>query len=589
MIKLLKLERWRAYEYSEIPFDAGTTFVVAANGIGKTSLLEAAQFALTGVYAGETSPVMLGRADATVELKLELAPGTDLVIFRTLLAGETVSDEVTVTKNGKVLSGEKFATELDAAFGTTAEFIAHNAFLCDSLTDVGPLDVRSLLTRAFLLDQRRADAEQLDSVAASLESEAVELSRSIRSEARELGRLEKELELAVVAETAAGETVVAARAAMDRVTVARAEHLQNAALVEQVDRWEAAAAGLFETARVLIPSVTQDRLVSEVEDLVVASEGALVAVRADAAAAQARIELIDVALSDLDAAGSDCPVCRRPLGDEDRAAAIAEHVEEARRLRDALAQLDVSAASAQVDAARLLLRQVDALGPRPDGPPPGFVPQDPQAQFDSARSDLERAVSEFDAAKATVVSLTDAVAEVKAGEERSALSERAWRRWALTDAAARALHKSIDDVLREEVIPVQEAVAQRWNSLFPDRPELHFDLDGRQWRKVGEHQLPLNAFSAGERTAARLLMQLAILTAVTKVSFCWLDEPLEHLDPRTRRLVAGMLSDASRATGLEQLVVTTYEVDLASQLHETADNTSIEWVRAGPMEQPQPD
>src|SRR5205085_12258753 len=105
---------------------------------------------------------------------------------------------------------------------------------------------------------------------------------------------------------------------------------------------------------------------------------------------------------------------------------------------------------------------------------------------------------------------------------------------------------------------------ERWNGLFPDRPDLQFDLDGRQWREVNGLQLPLESFSAGEQTAARLLMQLAILTAATRVDFCWLDEPLEHLDPKTRRLVAGMLSDGRRATGLSQLVVTTYEEELAA-------------------------
>ena len=41
MINRIGLKNWRAYESAQIPFEQGTTFIVAPNGIGKTSLLRA--------------------------------------------------------------------------------------------------------------------------------------------------------------------------------------------------------------------------------------------------------------------------------------------------------------------------------------------------------------------------------------------------------------------------------------------------------------------------------------------------------------------------------------------------------------------
>jgi hypothetical protein len=43
-----------------------------------------------------------------------------------------------------------------------------------------------------------------------------------------------------------------------------------------------------------------------------------------------------------------------------------------------------------------------------------------------------------------------------------------------------------------------------------------------------------------------------------------------------------MLSHGRKATGLRQLVVTTYEEDLAAQLAAADEFTFIEYVRAGP-------
>lgn len=71
-------------------------------------------------------------------------------------------------------------------------------------------------------------------------------------------------------------------------------------------------------------------------------------------------------------------------------------------------------------------------------------------------------------------------------------------------------------------------------------------------------------FSTGERTGLVILLRLLVLETVTKANFCWLDEPLEHLDPDSRRKVAGILARASNAGPLKQIVVTTYEEPLAS-------------------------
>jgi DNA repair exonuclease SbcCD ATPase subunit len=586
VIRNLKLARWRSYESAEISFDQGTTFIVAANGIGKSSLLEAAQFALTGKASGGGTPVMLGKDDATVTLTLDLGSDDLIQIERTIAAAQSLGSEPRITREGGELTPDQFAAELRRAFDATPEFVAHNAFLYDIRSDTGILDLRTLLDRAYQLDTQRTLAEQLRATATSLETEAKQLSSAVRTESKIAGRLEEELAAARTEQAAAEEALRSARTAMDAASQARDTFVGQLAVAERTADWNSRYSELVAEAGDLVTPEGPEQLADQVLGLVSEAEVTLTNLQGDVAATRARLESIEAAIHDLHTAGAECPVCRRPLDDEVRALAETAQRSDADALREHLDAIDMEPTRTRLEALRGLLRKVDALGRRPDEPQSDQPLADAQPGYERALIALEQAVSAHEAAKARVNEVAAAADEARASDEASDKSERAWRRYFLTSAAASALFESIDDEIRHNVEPVQELVAERWNGLFPDRPDLQFDLDGRQWREVNNLPLPFESFSTGEQVAARLIMQVAILTAATSVDFCWFDEPLEHLDPRTRRLVAGMLSDGRRATGLSQVVVTTYEEELAAHLARTDDATKIEYVRAGPMSYP---
>ena len=87
--------------------------------------------------------------------------------------------------------------------------------------------------------------------------------------------------------------------------------------------------------------------------------------------------------------------------------------------------------------------------------------------------------------------------------------------------------------------------------------------------------------SHGEKMVARLMMRLTTLLVSMKVPFCWVDEPLEHLDPRSRHLVGSMLAHLSTTPGPEQIFVTTYEELLARRLAELQPGrVRVEYLRA---------
>jgi DNA repair exonuclease SbcCD ATPase subunit len=72
--------------------------------------------------------------------------------------------------------------------------------------------------------------------------------------------------------------------------------------------------------------------------------------------------------------------------------------------------------------------------------------------------------------------------------------------------------------------------------------------------------------SGGEKTVALILLRLALVSALTKADFLILDEPLEHLDPRNRRLLISSLYQAVDKGLIRQAIVTTYEESLVRRL-----------------------
>ena len=69
-----------------------------------------------------------------------------------------------------------------------------------------------------------------------------------------------------------------------------------------------------------------------------------------------------------------------------------------------------------------------------------------------------------------------------------------------------------------------------------------------------------------------------MLRSSTTLPFAWLDEPLEHLDPHARRIVASDLASSTRSGRPAQLIITTYEHTLARQLAEDLPGTHLRYI-----------
>jgi DNA repair exonuclease SbcCD ATPase subunit len=130
------------------------------------------------------------------------------------------------------------------------------------------------------------------------------------------------------------------------------------------------------------------------------------------------------------------------------------------------------------------------------------------------------------------------------------------------------MRATADAVLAERIDPLAAEISHRWKRIFGERGSLQLRPDGRLVLVRGIDEIPFTQFSSGEKVVALLATRLLVLGASTKASFLWLDEPLEHLDPKNRRITASLMSAAG--AHVRQILVTTYEEALARRLASAA-------------------
>lgn len=578
MITRIALENWRAYRNLDLDIDPGTTFLVAPNGVGKSSLLEAVRWAL-GAGHVEQRPSMIRQGHTAAHVSVTLAlPAGELAVRRDIkLVRSRLTATATATLDGREVDEPEAVRLLEEAWSAGARFVSRTAFLTEDLRrDAEDPNLRTHLCRAYSLDDlQRAIAE--------IEPVLAQLSKSLKASRSELSGTREQLDTAAADLATLGAGVVAAR---EQVDAARSVHAEARASLDQAraavalraaaETWRARHEGLLALA---LPVVGPSGPLSgelgplppdtHLAGALVAAEDRLSAlvdsIRAQQADLRARLAAAEASLSALHDAGAACPTCLQALDDDSRGRAEELHRAAVETVREDLARLDDASAAATLDTVKGLARQAAALGPAPEAPE--AVDLDAAIEAEArAQAALEAAVAgqrEAEMKAATALARVEAIrTDLDAAD---ALTER-YRAEALLEAGKAALHQTVTTVLGRQLEPLAAEVNRRWEAVFPDRPNLHLTPDGELTRDIDGAPLEFAAFSAGEQTVAKLMMRLTTLLATTTVPFCWIDEPLEHLDPVSRQLVGSTLAHLSAAGGLEQIFVTTYEEPLARRL-----------------------
>jgi DNA repair exonuclease SbcCD ATPase subunit len=591
MITGVHLANWMAYRDFELKLETGTTFLVASNGVGKTSFIDAVQWALNCDALAHRRLIRRGSKNASVEVRLR-AGDTPVRIKRTLTAGRGRTPSMSVDA-----WVDEVSRDPDDAFKLLADawkadnrFASKAAFLSDRLLygDSDP-DLRAHLIRLHALDHVQ-DAIELLRPAINT---ATDIADGVRNSAQASRDQLEVTDAEVEATTAAleqqrvheAEARQAAKAAASQAEVGRIAKAARDAL----QRWrEENAALVTDTERILGAAVPDEiPLVSFLRSSEAAARRQLLEQTELQARLVERISAMNESLAKLRAADGECPVCRRPLDADSRGFAEQLHRHDQEAATDELSVVDVDAAETLAARLRDVLQRAENLGPPPEIP----------ATEPTDLEQLEAAATQ--AGDVLEVVLADVrEAQLRAADARAArdllqepdqadLAARLYAKVAALEAARDAMTATVSEVLERQLGPVRDEVNRRWDLVFPDRPGIRLDADGHITRTFADDDgdLEFVSFSSGEKVIAKLLLRLATLTKTTGMPFCWIDEPLEHLDPEARVFVAQTLAHLSGSGSLHQIFVTTYETQLARELVAEADEqVHLEMLRGTPAQ-----
>ena len=581
MIERLQLRRWRAFERLDLNLEPGTTFVVAPNGVGKTSLLLGMAWAVFGdqakVNAGDHIRAGASSAEAEVTMLLN---GDHLAIRRAVAERGRPATEHEL--NGERITERTLQSLLRDRFGAQPAVAAQLATMMGGghVASERALDLEHHLYDAFGITELRAAAEQ----SAALARAAARQRGDIRSVAK-LGvadRATQEAELEQLDRVIAERHELRGRlaAALDAAYAARQLATQWRRYDTEMATYEQALADVADTARNLGLEGDTDRLIAAVD-------AALAEARAELADgwdrltdARARARSAQNALALLQTDSPSCPICLRPFhGGELAEAMRAQQAEADAAARDEVNLGETSATiQERIDRLDALRQALASVPPEPVAPNGERPDDDPGGLVDEALAALQ----EHDMQTGRMEHERDRVKLALADDDELQRADetqrRAYRREAITSTVAAALTDAAEQLTRGYIEPLSQQIRWRWKLLFGEEG-LQLKPDGTIVRVVGDRELPWHSLSGGERIWARLVTHLLVLATSTRLPFAWFDEPLEHLDPRTRRAVAAALATATRTSGPRQLVVTTYEHAIARQLAADVPEASIRYLR----------
>ncbi len=594
MISHLSLRHWRSYDKLDLDFGSGTTFVVAPNGVGKTSLVLGLAWALYGEHANVDAQACIraGADAAEVEITLALPDERKLKIARKV--GRRGRPTVKGWLDEVEIDSLAVDQTLEEAFEVKLDIAANLSMMLGGgqLASEQPLDLKSHLYTAFGVSPLLRAAESVEALAKGAEKQRATVRATDQKRLADRSDIESR-----VATLQSELLELEGQRELLQGAVREADQLRNRAgqmgvYQEELRRYEDTVTAVMSRAAEVVGDElefgsTSLRLQAEWEQ---AEREADIAAEAYASA-RGSIAMATEAIEALTGVDAYCPTCLRPLGVSEVMAATTEHEHRLHAATEASGRhaREQSERRARGKALADLLAQLGSLR----------TPTPPDATIDMAAAEVQHAAA-FQALQDHSEKIGGHQSQLRqlaaqlAQDDRIAESDRAlygaYRREAITSAAAVALRRAATELTESLIEPVATEITWRWKRLFPSGG-LTLRSDGTIVREEQGEELGWSTLSDGERIWARIITHLLVIAASTRLPFVWFDEPLEHLDPQLRHAVAATLATATAVEGGSpgQLLVTTYEHAIARQLADDTPNATLINVRSGRHEAPQVD
>ena len=567
MIRQIRIRNWRAYRDTTIDFDSPVVFFVAPNGVGKTSLYEAARHCLLGFPKSKSirQAIRTGAQRAELSMELTVGDGTLVSVTRTLTS--TGRTSFGASKEGIAMSEGSFVDLLERSWLT-------DFALCDRLA-FGDLEGTPKLKKSLPIREHLANllgVTPLLEAARTLRDARVATSKTVAGLRTEVASSEETLASLETARVRSGAAYREAnnelRSLGPRLAEAERAAKHHAAWI----RYRSAAAEYNKKVQEILADVGALFAVDPAEpevSLGMAKREAneeLGSAREAIRSAEMASVRATTASDLLESSTQMCPTCLRPISHDELTTALRAHGQAASTAASATeaAKATETEAERHLQVISQFARRFDRLQPPnpPDVEDPGPKTPAELKTLRSAESAIRERLGEARARREDAVSM---LAKARSESSKAARLRQAAREELLLGTTAAVFETVAHRYLADRIEPLTRDVAHRWKLLFGSEG-LALSPTGEIRMRHGDRHLDLQDMSGGERAIAGIIVRMLVTASATRIPMVWFDEPLEHLDPRRRSGVAHTLVKAVAAGTVNQILVATYEEGIARRL-----------------------
>ncbi len=587
MITYLKMINWRAYKEREVRFNKGITFLMGANGSGKTSILEAISYALTGEAAlfekGERSQLLQDPNQPGTVVMQFFIKEIEYEIQRTQNPERAGSAQMISLHDQKILATTpaNVTKKVEKLLNVSDDFLRRIVYMAEGdvfkFLNEPPKDALDTQIRSVL------GLTQLDEFSNALNASEKYFKgrlKSLQDLNTDLTRLEVRSQIDLESKLKAGDAgkeqflnqldkIGQEMGAIEQSSgsikgLLNKAHFVDYALRPQPEQWQ-----IFKDSPVM------DYFV-KLQEQALATQNHCAEIMLQLARLDGQEEAYQRILSLLEPFKESnetvpCPVCRKPMTQSERKNILAEIQQEVSKLNTERQSHSEQKAQTNVKSEELE-KQVNQLqefrNTLAHTEIPGFDPTQPFEKLYKSITDLAQGqsggrqvelVQQRDTVRQHLNELENFQAEYQAIKKR--LQDFNYEspedleneiigievRMLSIRAALQATEGTLQSQQDTDMKTIYEQIAALWSSFREEEGwEMQYNSEGYPVMTHGGEQLTLDLrqLSGGEKTALLIMIHTIIAHHFSESDFLMIDEPLEHLDPINRRSLIRFLVKA---------------------------------------------
>ncbi len=614
MISEVEMINWRAFERRKFTFKPGLNFIMGPNGKGKTSILEAIAYGLTGEpsVVNDRDELLRDLAKpATVRLTFKVNENVYL-IERTQQPGRAGEARIVDVLSKKILAAShKGVTEkVEKLTGVSADFLRRIIYMAEGdvfrfLKDPPGKAMNQQVQQVLGLTQ-------LDQFQEGIK----QAQKDLKNDSKDLKTLQQSIESLDISATQTLEGMIAylddrrkklidtLLGLQDELTRSRAQAQSLAALDQNIERnilRLRLVPRTWEQAQNLPLSGSLDLAVQEVQRLA----GEIEEGEKSLSSLEERKENCRRILELLSGTGQEkeevaCPICKKPMTPTERQA-VSEETSSLILSIDA----DIDALKKKIDSSRTSLHQVqtnlESLREIRNGIVHGQAEdfsdqmsisqmqaaigrareQPRQREIDEKIKTIQDQVNGLEKARANFISVHNQLQEKGFSSPEDILDSlvQIETRLLTLTAAKEAIEATLADLRDGRLGSIYQQITAVWNNFIQHGQwHLRFDADGSPLlEEESEREFGFSQFSGGEKTALLVIIHTVIAHHFSNCKFLLVDEPLEHLDPVNRRSLMRFFMAACQNHFFEQALISTYEESLVRK-YISEENVNIIYI-----------